>query len=205
MTSKARAEMHTGDSLSHSVLKLLSRSTCVGRGVLLLVGCLFVCLTRSLTAAETPAGDQAAPQTYRLATVPPDAKEGLGVWIWADKTYDHQIGRLWKDFEIPGDAKVTQARLRIAVDDGYQLYLDGRELACSGGQADGSTVGRTPIRAEGGGSPSLPQARSRYAARSLADNWSASVKTSTSRLEPVMHFDWDKAVQGRGFRSSHWG
>lgn len=95
----------------------------------MLAGCLLVWLTRSLPAAETPAGNQAEPRAYRLATVPSDAKEGLGAWIWADKTYDHQSCRLWKDFEIPSDAKVTQARLRIAVDDGYQLYLDGRELA----------------------------------------------------------------------------
>jgi signal transduction histidine kinase len=120
--------MHTGDSFSRSVLKHLRRSTCVGRGVML-VGCLLVFVTRSLPAAETPARDQAEPRAYRLATVPSDAKEGLGAWIWADKTYDHQICRLWKDLEIPGGAKVTQARLRIAVDDGYQLYLDGRELA----------------------------------------------------------------------------
>jgi signal transduction histidine kinase len=120
--------MHTGDSFSRSVLKHHEEGNCLWRGVLL-VGCMLVCLTRNLIAAETPAGDQAAPRAYRLATVPPDAKEGLGAWIWADKTYDHQIGRLWKDFEIPGDAKVTQARLRIAVDDGYQLFLDGRELA----------------------------------------------------------------------------
>ncbi len=93
------------------------------------VGCLLVGLTRSLTAAETPVGDPAEPRAYRLATVPADAKEGLGAWIWSDKTFDHQSCRLWKDFEIPSAAKVTRARLRIAVDDGYQLYLDGRELA----------------------------------------------------------------------------
>jgi signal transduction histidine kinase len=116
--------MHTGDS----VLPHLKRRNCSWRG-LLLGGGLLVCLMRSLPAAETPAGNQAEPRAYRLATVPTDAKEGLGGWIWADKTYDHQSCRLWKGFEIPSDAKVTQARLRIAVDDGYQLYLDGRELA----------------------------------------------------------------------------
>lgn len=67
--------------------------------------------------------------TYRLQTIPPDAKKGLGSWIWTDKTFDHQACRLWKDFDIPKDPKVVEARMRITVDDGYQMYLDGRELA----------------------------------------------------------------------------
>ncbi len=119
--------MHTGDSFSRSALKDIKRSDWVWREVLL-VG-LLICRSWSLAAAETPTGDQAETRAHRLAAVPSDAKEGLGRWIWADKTYDHQICRLWKDLEIPADARVTQARLRIVVDDGYQLYLDGRELA----------------------------------------------------------------------------
>jgi signal transduction histidine kinase len=67
--------------------------------------------------------------TYRLQAIPPDARKGLGSWIWKDKTFDHQACRLWKDFDIPKDAKVVEARMRITVDDGYQMYLDGRELS----------------------------------------------------------------------------
>ena len=39
-----------------------------------------------------------------------------------------QTCRFWKSFEIPKDSVVTQARLHIAVDNGYRLFLDGREI-----------------------------------------------------------------------------
>jgi hypothetical protein len=83
----------------------------------------------SAAESETTTSNQTASQTYRLAQIPSDAKAGLGAWIWSDKASDHQICRFWKDLEIPAGAEVVQAKLRIAVDDGYQLYLDGRELA----------------------------------------------------------------------------
>jgi len=87
-------------------------------------------LTDSARAAETPAPESRdLISTYRLSKIPPDAKKGLGSWIWTDKTFDHQACRLWKDFDIPKDAKVVEARMRITVDDGYQMYLDGRELS----------------------------------------------------------------------------
>jgi hypothetical protein len=82
----------------------------------------------SVTVAA-PVEERANEQTYRLARIPPDAKSGLDAWIWTDKTFDHQACRLWKDFDIPKDAKVVEARMRITVDDGYQIYLDGRELS----------------------------------------------------------------------------
>jgi signal transduction histidine kinase len=87
-------------------------------------------LTDSARAAETPASEtRDESSTYRLQTIPPDARKGLGCWIWTDKTFDHQACRLWKDFDIPKDTKVVEARMRISVDDGYQMYLDGRELS----------------------------------------------------------------------------
>jgi hypothetical protein len=89
-------------------------------------------LANGASAAEpepTTTTNQTASQTCRLAQTPSDAKAGLGAWIWSDKSSDHQICRFWKDLEIPAGAEVVQAKLRIAVDDGYQLYLDGRELA----------------------------------------------------------------------------
>ena len=85
-------------------------------------------LTDSARAADAPAPEsRGESSTYRLAKIPPDAKQGLGSWIWMDKTFDHQACRLWKDFDIPKDAKVVEARMRITVDDGYQMYLDGRD------------------------------------------------------------------------------
>jgi signal transduction histidine kinase len=53
---------------------------------------------------------------------------GLGSWIWADKTFDRQICQLWKVFEIPAAATVTKARLAMTVDNEFTLFLDGREL-----------------------------------------------------------------------------
>jgi signal transduction histidine kinase len=57
-----------------------------------------------------------------------EATNHLGRWIWDTNTFDKQTCRLWKAFEIPPAANVTRAILRITVDNGYFLFLDGREL-----------------------------------------------------------------------------
>jgi len=57
-----------------------------------------------------------------------NAAEYLGVWIWDKETRDKQTCRFWKSFEIPKGSRVVQAQLRIAADNGYTLFLDGREL-----------------------------------------------------------------------------
>lgn len=51
-----------------------------------------------------------------------------GEWIWAAETRDKQTCRFWREFEIPRGAEVKSARLRIGVDNGFRLMLDGREL-----------------------------------------------------------------------------
>ena len=51
-----------------------------------------------------------------------------GKWIWAAETREKQTCRFWRSFEIPRGSKVGSARLRIGVDNGYRLMLDGREL-----------------------------------------------------------------------------
>jgi len=53
---------------------------------------------------------------------------GLGSWIWEEKTLDNQICQLWRTFDIPQNARVTKARLVMTVDNEFTLYLDGREL-----------------------------------------------------------------------------
>jgi signal transduction histidine kinase len=53
---------------------------------------------------------------------------GLGSWIWADKTMDGQTCQLWKSIEIPASSTVTKARLLMTVDNEFTLFLDGREL-----------------------------------------------------------------------------
>ena len=52
----------------------------------------------------------------------------LGQWMWDQETRDKQTCRFWRRFEIPEGAQVVQAQLRIAADNGYTLFLDGREL-----------------------------------------------------------------------------
>lgn len=52
----------------------------------------------------------------------------VGPWIWEATTRDKQVSRLWRAFDIPSGAVVTKALLRISVDNGYRLMLDGREL-----------------------------------------------------------------------------
>jgi len=53
---------------------------------------------------------------------------GLGSWIWAARTFDRQTCQLWRSFEIPADAKVTNAHLLMTADNEHTLFLDGREL-----------------------------------------------------------------------------
>jgi signal transduction histidine kinase len=57
-----------------------------------------------------------------------EATNHLGLWIWDAKPADKQMCRLWKSFVIPPGAPVTRAILRITVDNGYGLFLDGREI-----------------------------------------------------------------------------
>lgn len=98
-------------------------------GLRCLWGVLLVCVLLKPATAAVPA-DEAKDDlsTYRLAKVPADATNGLGSWIWTDKTFDRQTCRLWKEFDVPAGTKVVSARMRMTVDNGYQFFLDGREL-----------------------------------------------------------------------------
>ena len=55
-------------------------------------------------------------------------KWGVGPWMWDSTTSDKQICRFWRSFEIPRNLEVERAWLRVAVDNGYRVFLDGREL-----------------------------------------------------------------------------
>jgi hypothetical protein len=52
----------------------------------------------------------------------------LGQWMWDRETRDKQTCRFWKKFDIPKGSRVVNAQLRIAADNAYTLFLDGREL-----------------------------------------------------------------------------
>jgi hypothetical protein len=54
--------------------------------------------------------------------------DGLGSWIWEEKTVDNQNCQFWNTFEIPKSGKITKARLVMTADNEFTLYLDGREL-----------------------------------------------------------------------------
>lgn len=57
-----------------------------------------------------------------------EATNHLGQWIWETNSFSKQTVRLWRDFEIPASKKITHATLRITVDNGYTLFLDGNEI-----------------------------------------------------------------------------
>ncbi len=91
------------------------------------LGWLFVCLAAGApfaTAAQAVDGEDP------MAAVPDvDSRtNGLGSWIWAAHTFDRQTCQLWRSFEIPADATVTKAQLRMTADNEHTLFLDGREM-----------------------------------------------------------------------------
>jgi signal transduction histidine kinase len=57
-----------------------------------------------------------------------DPQYGVGNWIWAAETHDQQTCRFWKRIDIPQSASVASARLTIAADNAYHLFVDGRDL-----------------------------------------------------------------------------
>jgi signal transduction histidine kinase len=58
----------------------------------------------------------------------PDPEWGVGPWIWGPETHDKQTCRFWRSFHIPQGAKVARASIRISVDNGYRLMLNGRQI-----------------------------------------------------------------------------
>ena len=74
------------------------------------------------------AADDTATNTVTTANLISDATNHLGAWIWDTITMDKQTCRFWKSFEIPRDVKISRATVRITVDNGYSLFLDGQEI-----------------------------------------------------------------------------
>jgi hypothetical protein len=86
------------------------------------IGMLGVGLALASPAAESDKFAASPVATFR------DATNYLGVWIWDKETRDKQTCRFWKKFDIPFGTQVAHAQLRIAADNAYTLFLDGREL-----------------------------------------------------------------------------
>ena len=57
-----------------------------------------------------------------------DALGHLKKWIWDEETHDKQTVRFWRSFTIPPQTTISTATIYITVDNGYRLFLDGREL-----------------------------------------------------------------------------
>jgi signal transduction histidine kinase len=81
-----------------------------------------------LTAFSTNSWAAGAASTVTVPDPLAEATNHLGLWIWDAKASEKQTCRLWKSFVIPPGTSVTRAILRITVDNGYRLFLDGREI-----------------------------------------------------------------------------
>ena len=104
--------------MNRSLLPSLS-----GRGSLGLIALLVFCIFSlpGTMRADEPGATNAVDWVW-------EATNHLGQWIWETNAFDKQTARLWRAFEIPAGAKVTNATLRITVDNGYTLFLDGGEI-----------------------------------------------------------------------------
>lgn len=68
--------------------------------------------------------DHSAPQVPSVL----DPVNHVGLWIWDTETFDKQTCRLWRAFEVPANAGVVRAQIRMSADNGYRLFLDGLEI-----------------------------------------------------------------------------
>jgi signal transduction histidine kinase len=98
-------------------------------------GCLAILLSlcsaataRAADATATASHSVPETSTTNNAVLLAEATNYLGQWIWDTNTLDKQTCRFWKSFEIPHGVKISTAILRITVDNGYTLFLDGREI-----------------------------------------------------------------------------
>ncbi len=94
----------------------------------LFVGLLCLVLMTPGLAQTEEGGSFLEPPTNEYTTASFYATWGVGEWIWGSETHDKQTCRLWRAFDVPAGAKVSTARMRISVDNGYRLMLDGREV-----------------------------------------------------------------------------
>ena len=117
------------NSLYHSIsftwpaVSWLRRSRGGSTAPLLAVLC-FASIAPAPALARQAGSQEIAPEAESSNS----ATNGLGYWIWAARTYDRQTCLLWRSFEIPSSATVTQASLTMTADNEYTLFLDGRNV-----------------------------------------------------------------------------
>ncbi|HEU5397133.1 MAG TPA: ATP-binding protein, partial [Verrucomicrobiae bacterium] len=64
-------------------------------------------------------------------------------WIWDKQTQNKQTIHLWHSFRIPPHTVISRATIYLTVDNGYRLFLDGREL---GQGSDWKTITEYDVR-----------------------------------------------------------
>src|SRR5262249_35833438 len=69
-----------------------------------------------------------SPTVFYVTRPQPEVTNGLGSWIWDKATFNKQTVRLWHSFEIPTTNPIVRAELRIAADNAFKVWLDGKEL-----------------------------------------------------------------------------
>src|SRR5262245_15725818 len=93
----------------------------------------FALWSLAATPAFCAAGRSEATNAPAMAESTPLATElGIGAWIWTTNLEDKQTCRLWRAFTVPGHVPPAQAKLRITADNGYRVFLDGREIGRGG-------------------------------------------------------------------------
>lgn len=104
-----------------------SSSKCVWAGHF--YGRFALCLCLAFAAVRVLAQEQTLQQPEHKQPKPVlDTEWGVGSWIWAEETFNKQACRLWKSFNIPTKTSVARATLRLTADNGFRLFMDGREL-----------------------------------------------------------------------------
>lgn len=122
-----------GRSRSHVVKRKLSAQPRERQGWL---RCLLLLVVLS-TGMPTGHAQFLEPDKIPAADSSPEAKAGVGSWIWDEKTFDGQECRLWRTVEIPAGASVSSAKLRLTADNFFTLIVDGQEI---GSGADWHTL-----------------------------------------------------------------
>ena len=82
------------------------------------------CSTVAL-AEEVP---QLNPENGSAPGVVPGSQWGVGYWMWDQITKDGQECHFWRTVEIPPNMTVSSAKMRVAADNFFTLYVDGQQI-----------------------------------------------------------------------------
>ena len=115
--------------MNHRIATLISRVPVWPR---LLASVLLLPALLPGPAAQAQAVETSTAAAAANEEVPVADQLGVGAWIWTTNAADKQTCRLWRAFTVPDDAPLARAILRITADNGYRIFLDGREIGRGG-------------------------------------------------------------------------